>query len=134
MANFKWHAVLKDGTQIDQIDQHGCEHLFQEVRDNFKQLVLFFITDTNGIKLTIDLIKGTLIIGNAQSRIEELKEIKENIRLIYFRRNKVTLSIGNDIQNHTVVQCVGFQYIDKLGNNRKIMAQIDEAGNILIGE
>lgn len=134
MAQYKWHAVLQDGTQIDQVDQHGFEHMFQEVRDRFNQLVLFFITDTNGIKLTVNLSKGILIIGNTQPRVEELKEIKVNIRLIYFRRNKVTLSIGNDIQNHTVVQCVGFQYIDKLGNNRKIMAQIDEAGNILIGE
>lgn len=129
-----WHAVLKDKTQIDQVDQNGNEHLFQEVRDNFNHLALFFITENNKVKITVDLVRGLIYLGAPQEAIQELTEEKQNIRLVYYRRNKVTLGVGNSIQEKTVLQCVGLQYLDRSGSNRKILAQIDESGNILIGE
>lgn len=134
MGIYIWHAVLKDKTQIDQVDQNGNEHLFQEVRDNFNHLALFFITENNKVKITVDLVRGLIYLGAPQEAIQELTEEKQNIRLVYYRRNKVTLGVGNSIQEKTVLQCVGLQYLDRSGSNRKILAQIDESGNILIGE
>lgn len=129
--NFKWGAVFNDNTLIQQFDQSGTEHKFQEVLDAQDRLVSFFIKSDLHHCIGIDLINGIIYVNSASNPIQELYTPKQDIRLIYFRRHVVTM--GASEKQDRVTHCIGFQYRDVQGNNRKILAQIDEYGNVAFG-
>jgi hypothetical protein len=129
---FTWNAILIDGTRIYQFDREGLEHKFQEVKDRFDELVYFNLTNKHGKIFSVNLIKGLIGYNKLEFPYIETLEHKENIRLIFFRRHKIEFS-GNLIeQSHNIIYHLGFQYIDKLGNNKQIILQIDSEGNFII--
>jgi hypothetical protein len=83
---------------------------------------------------TVDLINGRMGFNYLPLPYLEATE-KENIRLIFFRRHQVKIS-ERDLKelSHTIEYHLGFQYNDKLGNNRQITLIIDEEGNWVLGD
>lgn len=131
---FLWTAVFKDYSYVSQLENE-IEHRFQEVKDRFNELKYFSIYNkyTNQY-FTVDLEKGLIYNSGISYSEQDLKEKKENIRLIYFRRNRITMSESGQNQSHTVTYHLGYQYLDNLGNNQKIILRIDSEGNFAIGE
>ena len=129
--SFLWISEFEEDC-IFQIE-NGIEHRFQEVKDRFNELKYFTLQHKEKeISFTVDLINGLIIYNNYKNT--EIVEKKENVRLIYFRRNKITMTESGDQQSHQIWYFLGFQYLDKLGNNQKIILRIDSEGSFVIGE
>ena len=127
---FFWQGIFKDSLVINQIDEDGTEHRFQEIRDKFSELAFFNLSNKQGKMFTVNLLEG--IIGYNDFVISYRKsEIKKNnIRLIYFRRNYVTIGTKDlKTKNHIIIYYLGYQYLDNNGHNRKVIHQIDQEGN-----
>jgi len=131
--SFLWIAIFSDGTKIEQLDENGIEHRFQEVKDRFNELKYFTLQHKEKeISFTVDLVNGFIIYNNYKN--PEIIEKKDNIRLIYFRRKKITMTESGDQQSYQIWYFLGFQYLDKLGNNQKIILKINSDGSFIIGE
>jgi len=131
---FIWQAIFLNGDSISQFE-NGIENKFQLVKDRFNELKYFILKHKkNSIQFTVDLENG-LISNNFDNIIkQESKEFKNKLRLIHFRRHKVEIGTEDLKQKkHEIIYFLGFQYNDKLGNNRQIVLQIDEEGNFIIG-
>jgi len=133
---FNWTAVFNDSTQISQYEVDMSEHLFKEVLDNSDKLTSFYIVHlTLPLKITVDLTRGLLFINAQQQDVgPELQEEKQNIRLIFFRRHTVKLTPEMLESGHNIVYFIGYQYNDKSGINHKVLLQVDQDGNITIGD
>jgi hypothetical protein len=80
----------------------------------------------------IDLIKGTISYNNAEE-INENQEIKNNIRLICFRRNRVEIgTLDLKEKKHTIIYHIGYQYNSEDGTNHKIVLEISQNGSFVI--
>ena len=130
-----WIAKLELGTEICQYDPSGKEHPFKEVLDNLPYVRYFYlIHKTKGLKIAVDLRQGLILFNDAPSPEQDLLLVKRNIRLIYFRRNKVALGGDGQTLGHEVTYFLGYQYQDKNGHNKKVLAQIDQNANIILGD
>jgi len=130
---FYWMAEFKNGV-IFQFED-GKEHKFQEVKDRINELEFFHLYHKDGmsnINFIVDLKKG--FIKTLDSQEPETVEPKENIRLIFFRRHRVDLNNSGKEIGHSIMYHLGFQYNDKLGNNRQVVLKIDNVGNWIIGD
>ena len=130
LLSFFWVAIFKDGTKIPQFE-NGQEHLFKEVLDKKDDLLYFNLTNGKGQLFTIDLKNGRIAYNYlALPYLEDSKEIKNNIRLIFFRRH--TVEIGTkDLKekNHNIEYHLGIQWNDSQDNNRQIVLRINSEGN-----
>jgi hypothetical protein len=113
--------------------ENGIEHKFKEVQDRINDLEFFHLYHKDGmtnINFIVDLKKGLIKTLDA----EEPKEIekKENIRLIFFRRHKVTLTESGKEVEHIITYHLGFQWLDLNNQNRNIILQINENGDFII--
>ena len=131
MLSFHWVAIFKDGIKIAQFDEKGVEHRFQEVKDRFNDLILFYLISKNQ-QFVVNLVSGTIDNYDTVPPLHDSKEIKKNIRLIFFRRHKVTMGDNGKKQNHTITYHLGFQYNYEDGKNRQTILKIDEEGNFTI--
>jgi uncharacterized FlaG/YvyC family protein len=87
----------------------------------------------SNINFIVDLKRG--LIKTLDSQEPETIELKENIRLIYFRRNIVEIGEHDLKEKSRIIKYhLGFQYNDKFGNNRQIVLIIDKNGNWYLGE
>jgi len=131
---FYWMAEFKNGV-IFQFED-GKEHKFQEVKDRINELEFFHLYHKDGmsnINFIVDLKRG--LIKTLDSQEPETIELKENIRLIYFRRNIVEIGEHDLKEKSRIIKYhLGFQYNDKFGNNRQIVLIIDKNGNWYLGE
>jgi len=129
---FYWIAELEDDS-IFQFE-NGVEHRFQEVIDRINELKYFTLQHKEkDLSFTVDLTLG-IITFNTKYQVSEVKEKKDNIRLVFFRRHTVKMSNSLKEKSHTINYHLGFQYNDKWGNNRQTVLKIDEVGNWILGE
>jgi len=133
---FYWKAKFLNGDTIFQFDSQGIEHRFQEVKDQFNELIEFSLYNKEKcIIYTVDLINGLIYNNQVLKEKQESQEKKENIRLIFFRRHRVEINTQDlKEKNHEITYYLGFQYNDKQKNNQKIIFQIDSEGNWILGE
>jgi hypothetical protein len=132
VLSFYWIAEFEDDA-IYQFE-NGVEHQFKEVQDRFSELKFFTLQHKDkDISFTVDLTKGLILYGCKVETSPDLLKDKQNIRLIYFRRHKHDFSESGKELNHTIWYFLGFQYTDNEGRNRKIVLQIDQEGNFVIG-
>jgi len=131
---FHWFAMFNDGTVINQFDQEGKEHRFQEVKDKFSDLIFFNLTNNKDKFFTVDLKQGVVGCNNhPQSLNTESKETKKNIRLIFFRRRRKEIGCQDlKIKSESIKYHLGFQYNYEDGKNRQTILKIDEEGNFTI--
>jgi hypothetical protein len=134
-----WEATFKDNSKIKQFDSKG-EHKYQEVLNRISELSTFSICDWSlNLWFTVDVIHGNLYFNINKPQIppyisEEAQDIiKHNIRLIYFTRARIS-GVGTTITTKEVFYFLGYQYSDANGNNKKVICQIDEDCNFVIGE
>jgi len=133
--SFIWSAILKDGSKIDQFNEDGSENKFQLVKDKFNELVYFNLKNNAGKMFSINLINGLIGYNRLEFPYIEAKEKKNNIRLIFFRRHRIEIGTQDlKEKKHTIEYHLGFQYLDNLGNNQKIILQIDNEGNWVLGD
>ena len=132
--NYLWFAQFKDDSFINQVDDDNTEHRFEEVRLKIKELKIFVLYNKNNIndKYIVDLENGNIYKNHIITSYSEKKEVKNNIRLIYFRRHRKYLSekkVFADIRYY-----LGLQYLNSENKNCKTILQIDNNGNSIIGE
>jgi hypothetical protein len=136
LFQFYWMALLKNGDYIKQYED-DVEHRFQEVIDKFKELQFFYLYNKNNFKekFIVDLENGFVYKNIIIQDFKETDNKKNNIRLIYkrVRRNKITTGNVKSIKEE-IHYLLGLQYSDKLGNNKKIILQIDNEGNWILGD
>jgi hypothetical protein len=134
--SFHWTAGFKDGSDLMQFNEDGTENRFKLVKDRIEELKDFYIYNKDLSKIFIvNLDKGYISFGKTQTiQPDLLKEEKKNIRLIFFRRHTVELTISNIEKSHVIIYFLGFQYNDKNGYNRKIILIIDNQGNWYLGD
>jgi len=134
LLNLHWEAKFIDKTILLQYEE-GKENLFQIVKDRFSQLTSFsLIHRINPLKITVDLQKGLIYFNSKKQPLESnLYIFKKNIRLIYFRRNKIITNTNGAFKNHVIIYFLGYQYLNEIGRNKKVILQINQEGNILIG-
>ena len=131
---FIWIALFKDNTKIEQFNEDGTENKFKLIQAKISELAYFNLTDRNGHMFTVDLINGRIGYNYLPLPYLESTE-KQNIRLIFFRRHKVEIGTRDlKEKKHIIEYHLGFQYNDKLENNRKIILIIDEQGNFVLGD
>jgi hypothetical protein len=130
--SFHWNCILKDGTHIFQFDKNGTEHKFKEVLDRMNDLVYFNLTNNNGKLFSVNLTNGLIGYNDLIFPYRESETKKENIRLIYFRRNKIELTESLEKKSHTITYHLGYQYLDK-GINRQVVLEINSEGNWILG-
>ena len=99
------------------------------------QTYLFFILkyNKNDNYYIVDIHKGLIYINKIQDPEAEFISDKFNIRLIYFRRNRVHMDNNYKEIDRDIIHFLGYQYLDKVGKNHKVIIQISNEGNILIG-
>ena len=130
--NLTWVANFSDGSSISQFDSTGHEILFKVVQDKLSLLDSFqLIHQSKNFKVTVNIATGNLYINEEQSSLEEPK-VKNNIRLIFFRRHRVLMNEHFVEQGHKLVYFIGFQYLNEKNENCKVIIQVDQEGNILI--
>lgn len=130
---FSWVAIFKDGSKIDQFE-NDIEYKFKEVREKINELAYFNLTNKEGKHFTVDLLTGLIGYNDLILPYREIKEKKDNIRLIFFRRHAVKMTESGHPLDHMIIYHLGYQWNDKFGNNQKIILQIDEQGNWFLGE
>ena len=128
--NFYWIAEFENDC-IFQFE-NKIEHKYQEVKDRIHNLKYFTLQHKNKeLAFVVDLINGTITF-NKKCPLKIDSDKKNNIRLIFFRRHKVEITEKMMEKSHTIEYHLGFQYNNKLGNNRQIILQIDNEGNFII--
>jgi hypothetical protein len=134
MSNINWTAIFKDKSELSQIDEEGKEHLFKEVQEKMSDLSFFILKyNKNDNYYIVDIHKGLIYINKIQDPEAEFISDKFNIRLIYFRRNRVHMDNNYKEIDRDIIHFLGYQYLDKVGKNHKVIIQISNEGNILIG-
>jgi hypothetical protein len=132
--NFKWLAIFKDSSKIEQFE-NGIENKFQLVLDRMNELAYFNLKDDKGHLFIVNLLNGLIGYNTLEFPYIELKETKENIRLIYFRRHRIIIGTSDLTEKENSIKYhLGIQYLDKYLNNRKIILIIDNEGNWVIEE
>jgi hypothetical protein len=133
--SFHWTAAFKDGPDVMQIDENGVENRFQLVKDRFSDLTEFYLYNEELSKIFIvDLVKGNIKFGHVHILEDDNVKIKQNIRLIFFRRNQVIFSLNGKQMEHIIIYHLGFQYQDEEGKNKKTIIKIDSKGSWILGE
>jgi hypothetical protein len=131
--DFHWTAGFKDGTDLMQFNEDKTENKYQLVKNRMNELTIFYLYNKDLSKIFIvDLIKG--LVGCGWTKNVELKEEKQNIRLIFFRRHNKEITENCIEKSHIITYYLGFQYNDKNGNNRQVVLIIDSKGNWTLGE
>jgi len=133
--DFSWKAIFNDETIIEQYDKNGTEHRFQEVKDRFSDLIIFqLINYKKEIIFTVDLINGNISKGIREEIPPDLITVKNNIRLIFFRRHKINFDMNITNKTELITNFIGYQYNDANNINHKVIMCIDKNGNFVIGD
>jgi len=132
---FYWKAFFSSGKVIEQFE-NGIEHRFQEVKDDFENLIKFSLVNKDYSKyFVVDLEYGFILHNNYNLNninFEQLEQ-KNNIRLIHFRRHFVEIGTKDlKEKSHQIIYFLGLQWQDSEEKNHKIILQIDENGDFII--
>jgi len=133
--SFYWLSTFKDNSIINQFDDNGIEHKFQEVKDKFDKLKYFILYNryNRGERFIVDLENGYIFTDRAIKYDEDNEIKKNNIRLIFTRRHRSTMNENFKEINHEIIYILGYQYTDEQDKNHKIILRIDQYGNFSIG-
>jgi len=132
--NLVWKATFSDGSVIKQFDGDK-ENKFELVKNRFEELSQFELVHIDKpLLFVVDTRRGFLFINKCHNVAEEIVGSKSNIRLIYFRRRNIDFNIKGEVLDTRISYFLGYQYNDKQGKNRKVLLNIDQDGNVVIGD
>lgn len=130
-----WKAKFEDSSKVYQYDDTNKEHLFKEVLDKFDKLTHFSLHHkTKPLTITVDVKRGLIFVNSNQTVDKDLEQFKQNIRLIYFRRNRIHFDGKMQQTGHDITYFIGYQYLTRCGKNKKVLLQVTQSGNIVIGD
>lgn len=131
MDSFIWVAVLKDKSEIYQFPADKTEEtLFKEIIKNNGNLLYFELFHLSTKQyFQVNLIDGTININKHEEITDRINEDKKNIRIIYFRHRDI-----DSANILTTTYYLGIQYLNKLGNNERIILKINENGSFSRGD
>jgi len=133
--SFVWSAIFQDGSKIEQFNEDGSENKFQLIKDRFNELGYFNLKNNSGKMFSVNLIEGLIGYNKLEFPYIEAKEKKNNVRLIFFRRHKVEIGTQDlKEKKHEIIYFLGFQYNSEDNKNHKILLEIDNEGNWMLGE
>jgi len=118
---YEWTAIYSDFSELKQFN-NGKEMLFKDI-DQAK--IIAFRIDSSIGSVVVDLINGLIMCNGLVLEFPELYNLKEKYRLIYFRRNKVDIGVGNKLDNHTVTHNIGYQ-VTVNGVNKQIILSVTD--------
>jgi len=95
---WKWIAILRDGTNIQKYKEDGTEQLFRLVLDAEKENKLKTLVLDNGRSwVSVNLITGIFYVnGMPQNPIPELSEKELEYKCIYFFRGILDMVAGSN--------------------------------------
>jgi len=133
--NYYWVASLKDGSKIEQFDNNKDDN-YKRIQEKTKDLIYFCLYNklNSNDRFTVNLEKGLVCYNNLFEDWTKEKIVKNNIRLIYFRRWRKYLSSELKLLTGDVHYFLGFQYNDENNKNHQILLQIDNKGNWSLGD
>jgi len=124
---FLFKAKFNNGEILYQEDGVSFNN---DIKPKFNELKEFSLHSKELQKsFFVDLENGIISSDNLKHKSED---VKNNIRLIYFRRNLVEYCGNLQIKSKQIIYFLGLQYNDLQGNNRKIVLQIYENGEFEI--
>jgi hypothetical protein len=130
-----WKAKFEDGSKVYQYDDNNQEHPFKEVLDKFDTLSTFSLHHkSKSLTITVDVKRGLIYINGNQTAQPDLVTQKENIRLIYFRRNTLRFGTNSQQTSHDIIYFIGYQYLTECNCNKKVLLQVTQSGNIILGD
>jgi len=134
--NYYWIAQFKDNKYFGEYDENQKEHSFAEIKERIDDIKFFFLINKQNTydNFIVDIENGSISVGHYSKLLENITE-KKNIRLIFFKRRTVEVA-QRDLQTvkEDIYFILGFQYNTITGENRKLLLQIDNNGNFVIGE
>jgi len=117
-----WKAIYENGGELNQY-KDGKEILFREIEQD--KLIAFRLDNEQGRHIIVDLKIGMFVVNGSIFAIPKLSNLKEDYRLIYFRRVTKDIGTAGNIKSTTTEPHIGFQTtID--GKNHKVMVSIME--------
>jgi hypothetical protein len=126
-----WTALYEDGTYIPQFEEDGREHLFKEIDET--KLVEMVVT-TEQHQYSVNLRRGSFLVNDLAMKFNTFENLK-GYRLIYFRRVQRHMgSGGEDTEEETTQEFVGWQITTEDGKNHKRYIAINEHGLITVME
>jgi hypothetical protein len=133
--NLIWTVIQNDNIEIKQFDseKENKFNLDWFKVGSIKEFSLSHILQPFIIKINLE--KGIIYINENQITEQEFNNrVRNNIRLIYFRRHRHTMNgdLSEELK-HTILYFMGYQYNDEEGKNRQVLLQIDQNCNIVIG-
>lgn len=102
MNKYPWTAIFRNGDMISQYDSFGNENLFKKVLEREKELRCFLIENNSDVYCA-DLLDGVIRHNNI---IVRKLNVEKKPKLVYFRRNIVTISQGSP-ESKTVIHFIG---------------------------
>lgn len=116
---YKFKAIYKDGTEYLQNDQdisisNPQKSCFFDLKK--EEIKLFFLTNPqNNSYISINLETLEFNVNGNNFFLHDVSKKISNVRLIYFRRNKVVFGPNSQVQSVTFN--IGWQGNDETGQN-----------------
>ena len=124
---FLFKAKFNNGDILYQEDGASFNN---DIKPRFKELKEFSLHSKELQKsFFVDLENGVISSDNLKHKSEN---VKNNIRLIYFRRNIIKYYGNLKIKSKQIIYFLGLQYNDLQGNNCKVILKIFENGEFII--
>ena len=128
-----WKVQFNDGTELKQFN-NDKENSFQSVLDRFNEVNLFTLYHTERpFYVSVDTQKGLIFVNSDCHEYHGDKYNKKNIRLIFFRRHKISISSKLDSKKEQLFYFIGYQYTTNSNKNKQVFLQISQDGKIVIG-
>jgi hypothetical protein len=113
-----WHAYYNNRESLPQFNNDGSENKFSLIDQD--KLVRFDVNSETGDTVSVDLNYGTITLNDNILTFG----IKSKPRLIYFRRNTINTTLGNNVQEKFMNEYVGWQTTTEDGKNKKFVIGI----------
>ena len=128
-----WKVQFNDGTELKQFNNNK-ENLFQDVLDRLNDITLFTLYHTERpFYVSVDTRKGLILVNNSCQDYYGNNNDKKNIRLIFFRRHRISISGRLKSKKEQLFYFIGYQYTTSSNKNKQVFLQINQEGHIAIG-
>ena len=128
----QWIALYTDGSVLSQYKEDGTERLFSEIEHD--RLYRFVLDVVEGKTFCVDLQDGSFYIGSERFNWDGFGfGADSKFRLIYFRRVRQVMGMGETKPSSQVMFHLGWQTTLNNQNHQRVMAIADDGSvSILI--
>lgn len=124
--NVFWIALYGPDKYLCQFGMDGAEHLFKEIDQSALQQFIFVdrANKVNPIEISVSPRGGSISINNIDYGNSDFRVVdSEEVKLIFFKRNRVDLTVGGGRMSSGEPQVsfygIGYEFKDKEGKVTK---------------